>query len=138
MKKRKSVFVSKCKIWKLRKPCLQEKFNKAVRGRYEARGMSGGNVETEWKEVKDCLLEVANDVCGKTKGLARHRDSWWWNEEVADVVKEKRRLYIAMKNSKDGADVLQAKRDALAYNIGKRKCNKVISMAKEVARRKLQ
>jgi hypothetical protein len=52
-------------------------------------------------------------------------------------VKEKRRLYGVMKKSKDGVDVLQAKGDALAYNIGKHKCNKVVSMAKEVARRKL-
>ena len=48
-------------------------------------------------------------MCGKTKGLARHRGSWCWNEEVADVTKEKRTPYIAMKNCKDGADVLQAK-----------------------------
>jgi hypothetical protein len=100
VKKRKSVFVSKFKTWKLRKPCVQQQFNKAVQGRYSVREMSGGNVESEWKEVKDCLLEVANDVCGKTKGLARHRDTWWWNEEVAEVVKEKRRLYSAMKNPK--------------------------------------
>ena len=56
---------------------MQQQFNKAVQGRYSVREMSGGNVESEWKEVKDCLLEVANDVCGKTKGLACHRDTWW-------------------------------------------------------------
>jgi hypothetical protein len=45
------------------------------------------------KGLKDCLSEVADEVCGRTKGPARHEKTWWWNEEIEKVVKEKRRLY---------------------------------------------
>ena len=30
-----------------------------------------------WKELKGCLLGVAEEVCGSTKGPPRHKESWW-------------------------------------------------------------
>jgi len=28
-----------------------------------------------------------------SKGLYRHKETWWWNEEVAEVVREKKKKY---------------------------------------------
>jgi hypothetical protein len=53
------------------------------------------DVENLWKGLKDCLCEVVDQVCGRAKGPARHRETWWWNEETEKIVKEKRRLYKA-------------------------------------------
>ena len=29
--------------------------------------------------------------------MRRHKESWWWNEEIADLVKEKQRLFKLLK-----------------------------------------
>ena len=33
-------------------------------------------------------METAQDICGMTKGPCRHKETWWWNEEVAEAVSE--------------------------------------------------
>ena len=50
--------------------------------------------------MKDCFLEEAVDVCGETRGIARQNETWWWNEEVAALVKEKQRLFKLWKGPK--------------------------------------
>ena len=35
-------------------------------------------------------METAQDICGMTKGPRRHKETWWWNEEVAEAVREKK------------------------------------------------
>ena len=37
-----------------------------------------------WRELKCCLLEGAEEVCGKTraKGSSGHRVLWWWNNDA--------------------------------------------------------
>ena len=40
--------------------------------------------------------------------MRRHKESWWWNEEIAALVKEKQRLFKLLKGPKKcrkGADV---------------------------------
>ena len=32
--------------------------------------------EAVWKELKGSLLEVAEEICGSTKGLPRRKESW--------------------------------------------------------------
>ena len=59
-----------------------------------------GDVEKVWKDMKDCFLEEAVDVCGETRGIARQKETWWWNEEVAALVKEKQRLFKLLKGPK--------------------------------------
>jgi len=41
-------------------------------------------------------METAQDICGMTKGPHRHKETWWWNEEVAEAVSDKK-----IKNSGD-------------------------------------
>ena len=36
-------------------------------------------------------------VCGETKGISRHKETWWWNDEVAALVQEKKRLFRLWK-----------------------------------------
>ena len=36
-------------------------------------------------------METAQDICGMTKGPPRHKETWWWNEEVAEAVRNKER-----------------------------------------------
>ena len=43
--------------------------------------------------MKCIMMETAQDVCGMTKGPHRHKETWWWNEEVAEAVREKKIKY---------------------------------------------
>ena len=36
------------------------------------------------------MKETAQDICGMSKGQRRHKETWWWNEEVAEAVREKK------------------------------------------------
>ena len=38
-------------------------------------------------------METAQDICGMTKGPRRDNETWWWNEEVAEAVREKKIKY---------------------------------------------
>jgi len=42
-------------------------------------------------------METAQVTCGLSKGPYRHKQTWWWNEEVAKSVREKKK---SMKTGK--------------------------------------
>jgi len=56
-------------------------------------------VECVWGGLKDCWLQAADEVCGRTKGPPRHKESWWWNDEIDALVIAKRRCLREMKRS---------------------------------------
>ena len=62
--------------------------------------------------MKDCLLEASDSVCGWTKGPVRRREMWWWNRDVDNAVKEKRRLWKEWKQGNSKEPYLAAKRRA--------------------------
>jgi len=37
------------------------------------------------------MMETAQVTCGLSKGSCRHKETWWWNEEVAEAVREKKK-----------------------------------------------
>ena len=54
--------------------------------------------------------------------VTRDRETWWWNEEVAKVTDEKRRLFKMWKTSK-------TEEDRALYCIGKRNARKAVYVA---------
>lgn len=61
---------------------------------------TGRDVEQLWEGLRECMVEETEAVCGRTKGLPRHKETWWWNEEVKEAVDEKRRLFLVWKDSR--------------------------------------
>jgi hypothetical protein len=118
----RKTFVSKCKVWKLNDDRAKIQFSEKVHAKAMAR--CDADVESMWKELKECLLEVSDEVCGRTKGLPRHRETWWWNEAVARAVKEKRRMYKIWYKSR-------TERDRLAYCWTRKLASKAVFEAKE-------
>ena len=49
----------------------------------------GLGVNDHWQQMKDTMMETAKDICEMTKGPRRHKETWWWNEEVAEAVRDK-------------------------------------------------
>ena len=79
--------------------------------------------------MKESLLAVADEVCGRTKGPPRHRVTWWWNEEVVKAVGEKRRLFKIWKKSKNGVDKAKAEVDRALYCSAKRSAKRAVYLA---------
>ena len=52
-------------------------------------------------------------LCGCTKGPAQQKSTWWWDEKVENVIKEKRRLWKEWKNGSCSKErYIEAKRVA--------------------------
>ena len=43
-----------------------------------------------------------------------HKETWWWNDECAKVVEEKKKLFEVMKKSETGVDRSKAEMDKKA------------------------
>jgi len=41
-----------------------------------------------------------NATCGLTKGPCRHKETWWWNEEAAEAIRENKINYGNWKRQK--------------------------------------
>jgi len=50
----------------------------------------GLGVNDHWQQMKGVMMETAQDICGMTKDPHRHKETWWWNEEVAEAAREKK------------------------------------------------
>ena len=53
----------------------------------------GLGVNDHWQQMKDIMMETAQEICGMTKGPRTHKETWWWNEEVAEAVRYKKIKY---------------------------------------------
>jgi len=41
--------------------------------------------------MKGVMVETTQDICGMTKGPCK--ETWWWNEDVAEAFREKKIMY---------------------------------------------
>jgi hypothetical protein len=98
--------------------------------------MEKTSVETAWLEMKNCLMGVAEKICGRTKGKPKHTETWWWNEDCAKAVEKKRILFYAMEEAKTTGICKNVKEKAAEYNAAKIDAKKIIARAKEAERKK--
>jgi hypothetical protein len=84
-----------------------------------------------WNEMKGSLLRATEEVCRKTSGrIRRRKGTWWWNDEVAQAVKNKRVLYKVWFRSKSVEDKLK-------YQEAKRVARRVVAKAQSETRKEL-
>jgi len=74
--------------------------------------------------MKGIMTETAQDICGMTKGPCRHKETWCWNEDVAEAVREKKIVYGKWKKE-------NMKEARMQYKKSRQNAKKVISSAKE-------
>jgi exonuclease III len=125
-KKRKEKPISRCRVWKLKDEKVHDQFLDDFQSILAGKKVEG--VEQIWNVLKNGLLETANRVCGRTKGRPKQRETWWWNDEVARVVDEKRRLFKVWKKSKIEAD-------RTAYTRAKKVARAAVAKAQEAGRK---
>ena len=90
-------FMKRCKVWKLKEAVTEGIFRQRVQARVAMSVSKPRDAEGVWKDLKECMLSEAVSVCGETKGISRQKETWWWNDEVAALVQEKKRLFRLWK-----------------------------------------
>ena len=58
----------RCKVWKRKQAGTKAIFSERVQARAALIRKEPGDVEKVWKDLKDCFLEEAVDVCGGNMG----------------------------------------------------------------------
>jgi hypothetical protein len=87
-------------------------------------------VDKKWDMMKKALLKTTEEICGITKGPPRHKETWWWNDDVEKAVVEKKRCYRVWHETKTEVD-------RLVYKEAKQKAQKVVAVAQETKRKEL-
>ena len=59
-----------------------------ARDKVEEAKWKGLDINEHLQQMKCIMMETAQDISGMTKGPRRHKETWWWNEEVAEAVRE--------------------------------------------------
>ena len=73
------------------------------------------------------MMETAQEICGMTKGPRRHKETLWWNEEVAEAVREKKIKYGKWKkeNTKEAKkEYKKSRQNAKRLSLQQRKRNR--------------
>ena len=122
VKRRREIFVSRCKIWKLKEERFRDEYRQRVQDR--AHAIRRGGVDVLWDGLKRCLVTEAEET-------------WWWNDKVSEVIKEKQRLYRIYDNKfKKGEKKRVGGIDEAKYYQEKRETKRVVGKAQEATRRK--
>ena len=92
-RKTQKMEIKRVKEWKLKDEETRRIFEERVQ---EKNNMNRGG----WQQLNNNIMEAAREVCGETTGHRRvQRETWWWNEEIQELIKEKRRAYKRWQRS---------------------------------------
>jgi len=103
-KRRRRKFEPRLRVWKLKEEKTREEYRCMVEDKVEEANWEGLCANDHWQQMKGIMMETAQNICGMTKGPHRHKETWRWNEEVAEAVREKKIKYGKWKreNTNDG------------------------------------
>ena len=121
--------VKRIKWWKLKDSKVNNKFKMNV---IESRILSG---QEDWQRIAEMIWSIARKELGETSGkvsTAGRQETWWWNQEVQEKLKNKKKAKKAWDTIRDDASKLayktaikQAKREvAKARDKHMRNCTK--------------
>ena len=52
------------------------------------------NINVEWQTLKNTLLQAANEALGKRKKRRHKRHLILWNEEIKNLIENKKKVYL--------------------------------------------
>ena len=83
------------KVEELKKTEKKQEYQDKLKEAYDrVKEREAGELEEEWRLMKESLVGYASDVCGKRfVGGCMRRGSEWWNEGVKMKVEEKKRAF---------------------------------------------
>ena len=108
------------KVWRLKDPEKKREFHEKLSHRIR-------ETEGDWTRYREIVMEIAEEVCGKTTGRRqRERETWWWCEEVRQAIMEKREAFKRWQ-----ADRTVEKKEE--YKEKTRQAKRAVAVAKEAA-----
>jgi len=67
-----------------------EEYQSMVKDKVEEAELKYSDANEHWHQMKNIMMDTAKVTCGLSKGPCRHKETWWWNEEVAEAVREEK------------------------------------------------
>ena len=86
-------FEPRVHVRKLKEEKTCEEYQSLVRDKVEETEWKYSDVNEHWQQKKNLMMETAKDVRRMSKGPCRHKETWWWNEEVDQAVRKKKIRY---------------------------------------------
>lgn len=94
----------KIKEWKLKEEENKKSFQNLIAQKLPR--TETGSVDEEWNLFKTSIVSSAVQICGKTKGKVKEKETNWWNDRVKDAIKErniaKRNMETEKRNQNQG------------------------------------
>ena len=90
-------------------------------------GILGG--KEDWQRVAEMIRSIARMELGETSGkisMAGRRETWWWNQEVQEKLKDKR-------NAKKAWDTMRDNASKLAYKTARKQAKREVEKARNKA-----
>ena len=82
-------------------------------------------MDETWSVFRASLKETLSRACGiKNAGKGPVKKTPWWNDNVKEAIKDKKKLYKTWVRSK-------LEEDYIKYILARRRCNIVVKEAKE-------
>ena len=54
-----------------------------------------------WNKMDECVKRITKGILGESKGKCPfYKDTWWWNDDVQNIVKTKRISYKTWQKSR--------------------------------------
>ncbi|XP_046976465.1 uncharacterized protein LOC124542571 [Vanessa cardui] len=99
--------------------------------------MKEKSVNECWNEMVRFMTKVAKDVFGESKGKGLiDRDTWWWNDEIQNVLKEKKVVFKEWQVLKNvNVSLKDEKKDV--YKEFKGRAKKAVAVARAKAQQRL-
>ena len=112
-------------VYKLQETEVQEEIKSILSEKLDPIDPLPLNVEEAWNTFKEALLVTVKQACGSKKMGGRNRKATaWWNEEVKEAIKEKKKLFKKWVSSKKEEDYIK-------YRLARRQSKRVVKASKE-------
>ena len=93
-------FEPRVHVSKLKEEKTCEEYESMVKDKVVQAEWKCTDVNEHWQRMKNIMMDAAEVTYGLSKGPCRHKETWWWNEEVAEAVREKKKKYGNWKKEK--------------------------------------
>src|SRR6187399_2468777 len=87
VKQRRKQEIDRCRIWQLKDNEVDAAFRDEFKHKAEER--ETGDVDFVWNQFKEGIITAADKTCERAKRARKKRETYWWNNKVAQAVKEK-------------------------------------------------
>jgi len=85
---------SRVSEWKPKKEKTREEYQCMVKDKVADAEWKYIDANENWQQTTYIMMETAQAICGLSKDPCRHKETWWWNEEDAEAIKEKKSMEI--------------------------------------------